>query len=210
MRRNIIWRGKPGDGCVALTFDDGPHPLYTPKILEILRHHQAHATFFLLGRNAEQHPQLLSRMSADGHTIGNHSYDHRQMFLAPGKQIRGEMVRTSEIIEDITGQRPRFFRPPRGLSGWRALRLASQLGMRTVFWTFSPKDWTQPGADRIAQRVLSKARDGSIVLLHDAKFDDPEEDRSQTIDALPEIIAGLRAQGFRLLTLGELLSPEQN
>jgi peptidoglycan/xylan/chitin deacetylase (PgdA/CDA1 family) len=191
---------------VALTFDDGPHPVHTPQILEILRHHGARAAFFPLGRNAERHPDLVREMSAGGHTVGNHSYGHRRMFLAPAHQILREMADTSQIIADLTGQRPLFFRPPWGLGGWRSLRLASRLHMRTVLWSVSSKDWTRPGAERIMRRVLEKARDGSIVLLHDAKFDDPEEDRSQTVGALPEIIAGLRTRGLRPVSLAELLA----
>lgn len=206
MRGHIIWRGRAGNSSVALTFDDGPHPVYTAQVLEVLRRYGARATFFALGRNAERYPHLIRQISADGHTVGNHSYGHRPLIFTSGSLIRREMVRTSQIIERITGQKPCFFRPPRGLGGWRALRTASQLGMRTVFWSLSPKDWTQPGTRRIVQRVLSKTRDGSIILLHDAKFNDPREDRSQTIRALPDIILGLRDQGYRLVTVAELLA----
>lgn len=204
--RQTIWQGRAGDRWVALTFDDGPHPVYTPKILEILRRHRAPATFFPLGRNVKRYPYVIEQMFADGHTIGNHSYEHGRLIFTSREQIKWEMVETSAIIQRITGQRPRFFRPPRGLSGWSALRLASHLGMWTVLWNLSSRDWQRPGIECIVQRVLAKARDGAIVLFHDAKYDDPGEDRSQTVGALPKIIQGLRARGYRLVTLVELVS----
>lgn len=202
----IIWRGQRGNHRVALTFDDGPHPIFTTQILEVLRQHQAPATFFPLGRNVERQPHLIQQMFADGHTIGNHSWRHSRLIFASRTRIRWEIVETSAAIQRITGQPPHFFRPPRGLTGWRALQLASRLGMRTVLWTLSTRDWQRPQARQIARRVLTKATDGAIILLHDAKYNDPEEDRSQTVQALPEIIRGLRARGFRLVTLTELAS----
>jgi peptidoglycan/xylan/chitin deacetylase (PgdA/CDA1 family) len=207
--RQTIWRGRVGDASVALTFDDGPHPIYTPQILEILRRHQTPATFFPLGRNVKRHPKLIQQMFAHGHTIGNHSWAHERLIFTSGERVRSEMVRTSQAIQRITGQRPRFFRPPRGLSGWRALELASHLGMQTVFWTISPGDWRRPPAGLIVRRVLAKAEDGAIVLLHDAKYDNPKEDRDQTVQALPEIIRGLRDLGYRLVTLTELAAHQR-
>ncbi len=202
--RQIVWRGRTGRGLVALTFDDGPHPIYTPQILQILRQHRASATFFPLGRNAERYPHLIRQIFEGGHTIGNHSYGHRQLLFVPRQRLYRELMETSAILKGITGQSPRFFRPPRGLGGWMTLRLATQLGMKTVLWTLAPHDWARPGAGLIVHRVLTKVRDGAIVLLHDAKYDDPEEDRSQTVQALPEIIAGLRARSYRLVTIAEL------
>ena len=204
--RQTIWRGRAGDASVALTFDDGPHPIYTPQILEILRRHQTPATFFPLGRNVERYPKLIQKMFAHGHTIGNHTYGHERLIFTSGERVRSEMVKTSQAIQRITGQKPRFFRPPRGLSGWRALVLASRLGMQTVLWTISPGDWRRPPAGLIVRRVLTKAEDGAIVLLHDAKYNDPREDRAQTVQALPEIIRGLRELGYCLVTLTELVT----
>ena len=207
--RQTVWRGNTVNRSVALTFDDGPHPIYTAQVLDILRRHHTPATFFLLGRHVEQHPHLVRQIFANAHTVGNHSYGHRHLILAPQKLIRQEMVETSAAIERITGQKPRFFRPPRGLAGWKALSLASQLGMRTVLWSLSTGDWKQPGTDHIVRRVLDRVRNGTIVLLHDAKYDDPGEDRSQTVRALPEIIRGLKSRGYRLVTLPELILPQQ-
>lgn len=208
--RQAIWRGRAGSHSVALTFDDGPHPVYTPQILNILRHHRARATFFPLGRNVERYPQIIRQIFAEGHTIGNHSYAHGRLIFVSPQRIRQEMAEASAVLERITGQRPRFFRPPRGLGGLTALRMASLLGMRTVLWTLSPRDWTHPGVGRIVGRVVAKARDGAIILLHDAKYNDPGEDRSQTVQALPNIIRGLRAKGYRLVTLTDLVSPRKS
>jgi peptidoglycan/xylan/chitin deacetylase (PgdA/CDA1 family) len=201
----ILWRGRLRDGSVALTFDDGPHPVHTARILDILRQHKVPAAFFPLGRHAERYPDLIREMSADGHLVGNHTYGHRHLIFVSRETARDELSKSSNIIESITAQRPRFFRPPRGLVGWNALWEASRMGMRTVLWTSSPRDWTRPGAGWIARRVLTRARGGSIVLLHDAKYDDLSEDRGQTVSALPAIIAGLKDRGYRLVSLDEML-----
>jgi len=203
---SLIWRGHTGNSSMTLTFDDGPHPVYTERILEILARHRVPAAFFPLGRHAERHPHLIRMISSQGHLIGNHTYRHRHLIFLSRETVREELLQCSRLIADITGQRPRFFRPPRGLFGWNALREASRMGMRTVLWTCSPRDWTQPGATTIARRVLSGSRRGAIVLLHDAKYDDPEENRDQTVRALPVIIDGLRNQGYRLVSLPELIA----
>jgi len=203
---SLIWRGKTGNSSMTLTFDDGPHPVHTERILEILSRHGVPAAFFPLGRHAERHPRLIRMISSQGHLIGNHTYGHRHVIFLSREAVRQELLRCSRLIADITGQRPRFFRPPRGLFGWNALREASRMGMRTVLWTCSPRDWTRPGATIIARRVLTGSRRGSIVLLHDAKYNDPEEDRDQTVRALPVIIEGLRDRGYRLVSLPELIA----
>ncbi len=201
----IIWRGRTDQRTVALTFDDGPHPEYTGRILRILSRHEVPAVFFPLGRHIERYPDLVREAARRGHLIGNHTYRHRHLIFLSRKAIGEELRRCSSLIEEITGREPRFFRPPRGLLGWSALREAARMGMRTVLWSCSAKDWTRPGVNVIARRVLSGSRRGSIILLHDAKFDDLEEDRDQTVRALPLIIRGLRRRGYRFVSLPELI-----
>jgi peptidoglycan/xylan/chitin deacetylase (PgdA/CDA1 family) len=201
----ILWRGDTRKHSVSLTFDDGPHPVHTRRILQILSRYEVPATFFPLGRHVERYPDLIGEISDHGHLIGNHTYGHRHLLFLPRSEIREELSRCSHLISDITGQRPLLFRPPRGLVGWNALREASRMDMRTVLWTCSPRDWTRPGASTIVRRVLRGARRGSIILLHDAKYNDLSEDREQTVRALPSIIEGLRERGYRLVSLTELI-----
>jgi len=201
----ILWRGHTGRRAVALTFDDGPHPVYTERILQILSRYQVPAAFFPLGRHIERYPELVREAVRLGHLIGNHTYGHRHLVFLSRRAVREELRRCSSLIAEITGQDPLFFRPPRGLLGPGALREAARMGMRTVLWTCSSKDWTRPGASVIARRVLSGSRRGSIILLHDAKYDDLEEDRHQTVQALPMIIRGLRRRGYRLVSLYDLI-----
>jgi peptidoglycan/xylan/chitin deacetylase (PgdA/CDA1 family) len=200
----ILWRGRTGQRIAALTFDDGPHPVHTGQILEILARHQVPAAFFPLGRHVRRHPGLIREAARQGHLIGNHTDRHRHLIFASRRTIREELGRCSDLIGEITGRQPLFFRPPRGLLGWSAIREAARMGMRTVLWSCSSRDWTRPGTDAIARRVLSGCRRGSIVLLHDAKYDDPDEDRDQTVQALPMIIRGLRRRGYRLVSLDDL------
>ena len=201
----ILWRGHTGQRAVTLTFDDGPHPVHTERILRILSRHQVPAAFFPLGRHVERYPELVRETARQGHLIGNHTYGHRHLVFLSRRAVREELIRCSGLIDEITGQKPVFFRPPRGLLGWNALREATRLGMRTVLWTCSSRDWTRPGVTAIARRVLSGSRRGSIILLHDAKYDDLEEDRDQTVRALPLIIRGLRRRGYRFVSLDDLL-----
>jgi peptidoglycan/xylan/chitin deacetylase (PgdA/CDA1 family) len=201
----VLWRGDTGKRMVALTFDDGPHPVHTERILRILSRYEAPAAFFPLGRHARRHPDLVLETARRGHLIGNHTYGHRHLIFLSRRAVRDELRRCSDLIGEITGRRPLFFRPPRGLVGWNAIREAGRMGMRTVLWSCSSRDWTRPGVPAITGRVLSGSRRGSIILLHDAKYDDPEEGRDQTVRALPMIIRGLRRRGYRLASLDELI-----
>lgn len=201
----LLWRGRTGQRIVALTFDDGPHPVYTERILDILSRYRVPAAFFPLGRHIERYPDVVRETARRGHLIGNHTYGHRHLVFLSRRAVGEELRRCSDLIAGITGQDPFFFRPPRGLLGPSALRAAARMGMRTVLWSCSSKDWTRPGVEVIVRRVLSGSRRGSIVLLHDAKYDDLAETRDQTVRALPAIIRGLRRRGYRFVSLDDLI-----
>jgi peptidoglycan/xylan/chitin deacetylase (PgdA/CDA1 family) len=182
---------------VALTFDDGPWPHTTEQILAILAQRQAPATFFVVGRQVQRHPQLVRRELAAGMAIGSHSYRHPQRFdRLPAARIRDEIVRGRRTL-DALGVRPVGFRPPGGAASPAVVTAAQGLGDPTVLWSVDPADW-QPGvtADQLVQRVLAAARPGAIVLLHDGGGN-----RSATVAALPAIIDGLRRLGLTLTAL---------
>ncbi len=192
---------------VALTFDDGPDPKWTPKILEILKAAKVKAAFFLVGTNAEQYPALVRRIVEEGHEIGNHTYYHPNLALCWPEHIRLELNATQLLLETITGRSTTLFRPPYAadsnpskLSELTPLNLAQDLGYLVVLENIDPQDWAKPGADIIVQRVKQQRRDGSIILLHDAGGD-----RSQTVEALPQILDYLKTRGDSVVSLSTLL-----
>jgi len=192
----------PGDELVvSLTFDDGPNPRATPRILEVLRREGVRATFFVLGRHAERWPELVRRTALDGHQIGNHGYFHRKLHRRSPSYVRDDLTRGTEQIVRASGVRPRHFRAPHGFRSPWVTPIAASLGQRTVGWSLGVWDSARPGADVIAARALEGMRAGSILLLHDGDGYDPDGDRLQTAEALPDILAGLRRRGFRFTTL---------
>lgn len=193
-------------GAVALTFDDGPDPRWTPRILDLLRQYHARATFFVIGSQAAQHPDLLRRMYAEGHEVANHTYTHStDLEHAPAWRFGLELSMTRQVIEAATGHSATLFRYPYSdtLSDPRqddqSLFKVAQQGYQIVGSGSDTQDWTRPGAELIASRALL-APDGETVLLHDGGGD-----RSQTVAALPGILAGLQARGLQIVPVGEAI-----
>jgi peptidoglycan/xylan/chitin deacetylase (PgdA/CDA1 family) len=192
----------PGDEpVVSITFDDGPNPHATPRILEVLRREGVRATFFVLGRHAERWPELVRRTALDGHQLGNHGYYHRKLHRRSPSYVRDDLTRGTEQIVRASGVRPRHFRAPHGFRSPWVTPIAASLGQRTVGWSLGVWDSARPGADVIAERAVEGMHPGSILLLHDGDGYDPVGDRLQTAEALPAILAGLRGRGFRFTTL---------
>lgn len=185
------------DKPVALTFDDGPNPEATPLILDALRDRGVKATFFILGRHAEQWPDLVKRVAHEGHGIGNHGYFHRKLHFKSPAYVRQDLTMGTEAIRRVTGVTPRVFRAPHGFRSPWVTSIARSLGQRTVGWSLGVWDSAKPGVDVIAQRTVEGARNGSILLLHDGDGYDPQGDRMQTARAVPLIVDRLLAQGFR-------------
>jgi cellulose synthase/poly-beta-1,6-N-acetylglucosamine synthase-like glycosyltransferase/peptidoglycan/xylan/chitin deacetylase (PgdA/CDA1 family)/spore germination protein YaaH len=192
---------------VALTFDDGPDPEWTPKILDILKAANVKAAFFLVGVNAEQYPGLVRRIVEEGHEIGNHTYYHPNLAECWPEHVRVELNATQLLLETITGRSTTLFRPPYAadtspskITELTPLNIAQELGYLVVLENIDPQDWAQPGADVIVQRVKQQRHDGSIILLHDAGGD-----REQTVEALPRILDYLKTRGDSVVSLGTLL-----
>ena len=192
---------------VAITFDDGPDPEWTPQILDILKAANVKAAFFLVGANAEKYPALVRRIVEEGHEIGNHTYYHPNLALCWPEHIRLELNATQLLLETITGRSTTLFRPPYAadtspskVSELMPLNLAQEMGYLVVLENIDPQDWARPGADVILQRVKQQRHDGSIILLHDAGGD-----REQTVEALPKILDYLKARGDTVVSLGTLL-----
>jgi peptidoglycan/xylan/chitin deacetylase (PgdA/CDA1 family) len=192
----------PGRGRrVALTFDDGPNPEATPRILDVLAREHVPATFFLLGRHVDRWPEVARRIVAEGHQVGQHGYVHRKLHLQRRAFVREDMVLGTMAVEQATQVFPRHFRAPHGFRNPWVSAVARSLGQRIVGWTLGVWDSDRPGAEVIARRAVAGIRPGTILLLHDGDGYDPHGDRTQTADALPSIIGGLRANGYELVGL---------
>lgn len=179
---------------IALTFDDGPHPTYTPLLLDGLLERGVCASFFVTGENAEQYPELILRMQAEGHLIGNHTYSHIQLSGTNREAYRAELVQTNEILQQITGEEVQYVRPPYG--SWDK-SFEAELNMFPVLWTIDPLDWCSRDADSVAQRVLSKAGEYDIILLHD--------EYESTVTAALQIVDTLLEQGYTFVTVDEII-----
>jgi peptidoglycan/xylan/chitin deacetylase (PgdA/CDA1 family) len=192
---------------VAFTFDDGPNPAVTPRLLDLLDAHGARSTFFLIGRNVERYPKLAADIAARGHEIGNHSYNHLLLPILPRPMMLREMERASHAIQAATGQRPQLFRPPMGWFNRGMLHTLAARGYRPILGNVYPQDCSRPGADVIAERVLRWIGPGSIVILHDGSVTGPA-DRHQSVDALETVLPRLRDEQYRFATVTQLLEAE--
>lgn len=187
---------------IALTFDDGPHPELTPKLLDLLRAQGVRATFYVVGRNVEAHPDIARRIVAEGHEIANHSWSHPALTSLGAARLQQEIGNTSNAIESATGRRPTSMRPPYGAINERVRRtILKDYGMDVVLWSVDPFDWKRPGASVVANRLVEGAKPGGILLAHDI--------HPGTIEAMPETIARLKEQGYAFVTVSQLLALQE-
>ena len=182
--------------CVALTFDDGPNNLYTPRLLEGLKKRNIHATFFLMGKNIEGKEDLVLQMSQDGHLIGNHTYNHVELDKISKEAAKKEILQTNESIWEITGVYPEFLRPPYGV--WQK-NLDFYVTMFPVLWDIDTLDWKSKNVDSVLQIISSEVKDGSIILMHDA-YESSVEAALKAVDLLKE-------RGYEFVTVDKLLLP---
>lgn len=179
---------------IALTFDDGPHPHYTEQLLDGLKERGVCATFFVTGEHAELHPDVIKRMNEEGHLIGNHTYSHMQLNQSNRDKFREELVKTNEVIEEITGNEVVYVRPPYGT--WDK-KFETELNMIPVLWSVDPLDWCTTNVDRIVYKVVNKAEENDIILLHDYY--------ESTVTAALKIIDELQEEGYEFVTVEEIL-----
>jgi peptidoglycan/xylan/chitin deacetylase (PgdA/CDA1 family) len=189
---------------VALTFDDGPSEA-SLRVAELLARRGDKGTFFVCGRNAERRPKELRELASAGHEIGNHTYSHREMYFSRASQIHGELSRTQDVIESVTGVRPNLFRPPYGSRWFNLKRIEEGLALRRVLWDIDSQDWKLLPSPEIADRVVQNAGPGRIVLLHDGKGIDPTPSVDDTVAAVDLILNRLSSMGYQSVTVSELL-----
>ncbi|MCU0687522.1 MAG: polysaccharide deacetylase family protein [Polyangiaceae bacterium] len=196
----------PGGRGVALTFDDGPHPEHTPRVLEVLAAHQARATFFMIGEKVERHPEIVRQVAAAGHEIGSHAhYIDRKLALRGLPAIRADLEQSVRTLEAATGTRPTLFRPPYGVLNPRIFRVCDELSLDVIGWSARALDGVaRTSAAEAAQRITRGLRDGAIACMHDAaEFDDR---RPIIVDALPAIFEALARSQLAAVTVSELIA----
>jgi peptidoglycan/xylan/chitin deacetylase (PgdA/CDA1 family) len=203
--RTVIAGSDPNEA--ALTYDDGPNPNATPALLDLLAAHHARATFFVIGRFVCQHPELVRRISAAGHLIGNHTQTHPWLVWQSARTIREELRACNQAIEDAIGAPVRTFRPPHGARRPAVLRIARELGLTTVQWNAMAHDWKPISTDRMLVRVdrdlaiCRKRGAGANVLLHDGSHRTPGADRNETLRLTARLLARFGADGTRTVTV---------
>jgi peptidoglycan/xylan/chitin deacetylase (PgdA/CDA1 family) len=197
-RRLFVMSGGADSRSIHLTFDDGPHPSHTPRLLDVLRQHGARATFFIVGRNAQRHPEIVRRIAAEGHAIGNHSYSHGQPSRTSARQLLDEVSRTRELLEHLTDQPITLFRPPHGKVTAAKLTRLWLTGQCIVLWNVDPKDFQCTCAGELSAKFQANpVRGGDVVLLHDTV--------PHAIEVLPQVIEAAHGAGLRFETLTSLL-----
>lgn len=179
---------------IAITFDDGPHPYYTEQLLDGLKERGVKATFFVTGMHVEQYPEVIRRMSSEGHLIGNHTYSHIQLSNRNSDAFKQELIQTNEVIEEVTGQEVQYVRPPYGT--WDK-KFEKELNMFPVLWNIDPLDWCSDNVAGIVEKVTSKVKENSIILMHD--------EYKSTVTAALQIIDALQKEGYEFVTVDEIL-----
>ncbi len=198
----VIRQGDPKQKLIALTFDDGPHSNFTPRLLALLKQQDIKATFFVIGKMAAKRQGIIRQIGADGHLIGNHTFSHVTLTKLTGEEVQTEYRATNNLLEGILGKEIRFCRPPGGDSDKEVLKAAKAEGMTTVLWTDDPGDYANPGVDVIKKKAIDRLSSGGILLLHDGV--------EQTLQALPDIIAYAKKQGYKFVTVDQLMKKAES
>ncbi|MGB4276745.1 polysaccharide deacetylase family protein [Candidatus Darwinibacter acetoxidans] len=200
--------GNRSSNKVAITFDDGPSREFTPAILDILKEYEVPATFFMVGSHVEKYPEIARRVVEEGHAVGSHTQNHRNLPTLSTIELQKELMEATAAITEVTGVYPSFVRPPRGMYDDRFRRMANLLGQEIVLWSISTRDWRYGvTASYIERLVESRVRGGDIILFHDsgALLRNEGGDRRATVMALPRVIEIIRAKGLEIVPLAELL-----
>jgi peptidoglycan-N-acetylglucosamine deacetylase len=186
---------------IAMTFDDGPSAKLTPKLLDLLAAHHIKATFFLIGENVIEHPEIVARETREGHEVANHTWSHPNLAKMSDEAVRGQLRKTDDAIQSAIGNRPTLMRPPYGSITLRQKKwINREFGYKIVLWDVDPLDWRRPGPNVVCNRIVKNTRAGSIVLAHDI--------HPGTIEAMPCVLSQLEAKGFKFVTVSELIAME--
>ena len=203
---NVVWEINTKEKMVALTFDDGPHPVFTPLILDTLAKYHAKATFFVTGKKAKEFPDILLREVREGHEVANHTYNHYNDHHISAETLTSELEKTDEVIQRIIGYKPTLYRPVAGNYNELIVNTAVKNGKMVILWSWhqDPKDWNNPPASKIVRHVTSAVNPGDIIVLHDWHNNDPTK-TCQTVLALDDILAFLSKNGYQCVTVSEMI-----
>jgi len=210
VRKGTIFRVSGNDKVVALTFDDGPSPAWTPLILDELKKANIKATFFMLGQHVEKYPEVARRVAQEGHEIGNHTYDHHVLIYYKPEEIVKEVKSAEKIIFETTGVLTKYIRPPKAWITAKERKMIEKLGYKVVLWSLNSKDWVNFDAKYIVRYIAHRVKSGDIILFHDSGgvFRIEGGDRSETVKSIALLAEALNQKGYKFVTLTELLERE--
>ena len=209
------WYGKtftgvpPGTRQIALTYDDGPNDPHTLRLLEVLAKHNAHATFFLIGRYVQHSPEIAREILQSGHIIGNHTFTHPLLTFLSEAQIGQELSACQTALQDATGQSPTLFRPPFGGRRPAVFRVAREQGLEPIMWNVTGYDWSAPPATEIEKKIAGQIHGGDVILLHDGGHRQIGADRSQTVIATDHLIDRYKKEGYNLSTIPQMMQTSE-
>lgn len=206
-RRGTFYRANIADKVAAVTFDDGPSPIWTPPILDALKKSGVKATFFMLGKHVEQYPEVARRVAEEGHDIGIHSYHHDNFIFFDKYELEEDIKKTQQVIKDVTGINSNLFRPPKAWLSKREKKKLKDLGFTVVLWSLNSKDWVNFDDKYMVRYLVKNIHPGAIILFHDSGgfFKIEEGNRIETVNTIPRLAAKLKEQGYRFVTVNELL-----
>src|SRR5579864_142985 len=193
-----------GSKQIALTYDDGPNDPHTLRLLDVLARHDVHATFFLIGRYAQQRSDIAREIVKAGHVVGNHTFTHPLLIFKSAAEIRQELSGCRSELQDAVGEHSNLFRPPFGGRRPAVLRIAREMSLEPVMWNVTGYDWTAPPAEVIERKVAKQMRGGDVILLHDGGHKHMGADRSQTVLAAHSMIQRYKAEGYEFVTIPEM------
>jgi peptidoglycan/xylan/chitin deacetylase (PgdA/CDA1 family) len=199
-----------GSRQIALTYDDGPNDPHTLRLLEVLAKHSIHATFFLIGRYVQQHPEIAREIVQAGHFVGNHTQTHPLLIFKSETEIRQQLSQCRSALQDAVGQHSNLFRPPFGGRRPAVLRIARELGLEPVMWNVTGYDWNAPPAAAIERKVANHIRGGNVILLHDGGHKRMGADRSQTVIATDRMIERYKTEGYEFATIPQMMQKDSS
>jgi len=212
VRKGTVYRIDEAEKVVALTFDDGPSPIWTPKILDELKKAGVKATFFMLGKHVEKYPQIARRVAEEGHEIENHSYDHHVLIAYTLDHLEQEIRSTERVIQKATGRTTKYFRPPKAWLTDKEKKKIEGMGYKIVLWTLNSKDWVTFDDKYIVKYIVRHISPGDIILFHDSGgvFNVEGGDRHETVRTISILVERLREKGYKFVTITELLNMKVN
>jgi peptidoglycan/xylan/chitin deacetylase (PgdA/CDA1 family) len=210
-RKGTIYRVNSSDKLVALTFDDGPSPVWTPQILDELKAAGIKATFFMLGKHVEEYPDVARRVVSEGHEIGNHTYDHHVLIYYTMQELEDELNHADRVIKEVTGVEAKYFRPPKAWLTREEKVKVGDMGYQVILWSLNSKDWVTFHDKQITSYILRRIKPGDIILFHDSggAFTAEGGNRIQTVKTISRLVRKLEERGYKFVTISQLLKGAQ-